>query len=269
MKANEDKPFYLKQLERTFENRVKMNPRYSLRAFSRDLGISAPRLSGVLNRKFGLSQASAEEICTTLRYDKKITEAFVTSVQAHHSRSPKTRKIAEMKIAGRKRVFDQLELDRFEVVSDWYHFALMELVRYANLTSEDSSEIAKQLKISNREAKSAISRLLCVGLLKIEDGFLMRTGSYFIGNQVPNLAIKSLNAQLIAKAAQAIHSQTIQERDLRTLTLAVSEKQMPEFTKLFDEFQTKVRNLAEKENEKTDVYAWTMQFYKLSERKES
>lgn len=97
---------------------------------------------------------------------------------------------------------------------------------------------------------------------------MIRSGSYIVGDQTPSQAIRLLNTQLIQKAATAIEGQTVQERNLRTLTLAISQNSIPEFDRLFDEFQRKVRNLAEKESKKTDVYAWTMQFYRLNERKE-
>lgn len=263
----DEKPYYLRQLERTFENRAKINPRYSLRAFARDLGFSAARLSGVLNQKFGLSRASAEELCAKLKYDAKVKEAFVISVQAHHERSPKARALAKMKLAGRRRVFDQLELDRFAVISEWYHFALMEFARYTKLKISDHRLIAKELGISLIEAKGAIERLLGVGLLKVEGERLVRTGSYFAGDQNPSPAIRAINTQLIQKALDSIHQQTIEERDLRTVTMAVSKNKMPEFNRLFDQFQKQVSALAASETQKTDVYAWTMQFYRLSERK--
>jgi uncharacterized protein (TIGR02147 family) len=258
-------PFHLKQLEKTFENRIKMNARYSLRAFARDLGISAPRLSGILNRKFGLSRAAAQAICKTLGYDAKTAETFIHSVEAHHHRSPKSRAVAQMKLAGRQRVFHQLELERFAAVSEWYHFALMELTRFADLAPNDAKAVAQELGISSIAAKTAIARLLELNLLKIENNFLKTTGSYLVGNHTPSAAIRALNTQLLGKASAAIENQSVTERDLRTLTLSITKAAMPEFTQLFNQFQKKVRDLAEKNSEKDAVYAWTMQFFKLSE----
>ena len=45
-----------------FEKRKQINSAYSLRAFARDLGISAPRLSQILNKKQGLSLNAAQNL---------------------------------------------------------------------------------------------------------------------------------------------------------------------------------------------------------------
>jgi hypothetical protein len=57
---------YRDLLKRELESRCGRNPRYSLRAFAKDLGLSAPRLSHVLNGRFGLSRAAAEAIADKL-----------------------------------------------------------------------------------------------------------------------------------------------------------------------------------------------------------
>lgn len=45
-----------------FEGRKSRNPGYSLRAFARDLGLAAPKLSEILRGKGGLSEASARRL---------------------------------------------------------------------------------------------------------------------------------------------------------------------------------------------------------------
>ena len=259
-------PFYLKQLERTFEQRTKNNPRYSLRAFAKDLGFSAPRLSGVFNRKFGLSVDAASRVCDVLKYDAKTTEFFVTSVQATHHRSEKLRHLAQAKIAGRKRVFQHLDSDQFSIIGDWFHYAIMELIRTESFSLNDARKISQRLGISLIESKNALDRLSRLDLIKETDGRLAPTGSFMVGSSVPNLAIQNLNRQLLKKAELSIQSQKISERDLRTLTVSMAPEQMSQFNKLFDDFQKKVSALAESNPNKTAVYAWTMQFFKLAER---
>ena len=171
-------PFYLKQLERTFEQRAKNNPRYSLRAFAKDLGFSAPRLSGVLNRKFGLSAEAASRVCKVLRYDAKTSDFFITSVQAVHHRSKNLRGIAQAKIAGRKRVFNQLDADQFSLISDWFHYAIMELIRTEPLAVSDTRRIANLLGISLIESKNALDRLLRLELIKEVEGKAFSAGKF-------------------------------------------------------------------------------------------
>ncbi len=54
-------------LKNELERRMNANPRYSLRAFARDLLTPASRLSEVLNGRRGLSEASADRIVRRLK----------------------------------------------------------------------------------------------------------------------------------------------------------------------------------------------------------
>ena len=50
-----------------FSKRKLRNETYSLRAFARDLGVSASRLSEILSGKLGISEKTAETIASKLR----------------------------------------------------------------------------------------------------------------------------------------------------------------------------------------------------------
>src|SRR2546430_13739191 len=53
---------YRRVLRKELESRCRTSPRYSLRAFARDLKISPSRLSEILSGKQGLSRAAARGI---------------------------------------------------------------------------------------------------------------------------------------------------------------------------------------------------------------
>ncbi len=59
-----DSPRSFLRLE--FERRLKRNPRYSLRAFARQIGLQPARLSYVLSGKHGLSRDAAALIASRL-----------------------------------------------------------------------------------------------------------------------------------------------------------------------------------------------------------
>ncbi len=63
------------------------NPRYSLRAFARDIGISPSRLSAILKGRQGLSESSASRIAAKLGWEGEAAERFVLMVLAADSRS--------------------------------------------------------------------------------------------------------------------------------------------------------------------------------------
>ena len=223
----------------------------------------------LFREKFGLSRASAKQVCEQLKYDAQTEALFLDSVDSHHHRSPKERESARIRLLNRRRIFNSLDLDLFSIIADSHHFAIMELLRIKELSEGDFKEIAESLGITSIEAKVAIERLLALKLIyKTETDRLSPSGSFLTKSQTPSSAIRKHHRQLIKKATDSIEAQEIDSRELRTLTLAIGREDLPEFSKLFDEFQKQVRNLAEKNQNKDGVYAWTMQFFDLIERKD-
>src|SRR5689334_15303008 len=86
-------------LRNELAERCRRNPRYSLRAFARDLGIEPARLSDVLNEKKGFSKTLALRLASRLGFSEKETERFVESVESLHARSKTARRIATERLA--------------------------------------------------------------------------------------------------------------------------------------------------------------------------
>jgi len=264
------KSLYRNYLARVFEERCQRNPRYSLRSFARDLEFSPPRLSGVLNGKFGLSRAAAEKIAKILPMNADERAWFCDSVEAEHARSPALRARALDRLESAKSSFQNLGADQFRVISDWYHFAILELTQIETYRRGDAAAMAKRLRITPHEVEQAIGRLLEFDLL-VEDaaGKLGITGSFFANAEgTPSDAIRSHQIQLLRRAEQAVHDQTVEEREIRSLTVALSPSQLVEFKRLIADFQKKVQARADVDpGPKTEVYALAIQLFRLTEKK--
>jgi plasmid maintenance system antidote protein VapI len=75
----EEKYVSLTILNETFSEKTKRNPNYSLRAFARDLKISASNLSTIFKGKKRLSSEQASRIALRLEFSKERFFEFVTS----------------------------------------------------------------------------------------------------------------------------------------------------------------------------------------------
>lgn len=78
---------YKQYLIDEFYRRLDRNDCYSLRAFSRDLGLRPAALSDIMNGRYGLSAASARKVASRLRFDDRKALFFVALVECRHSRS--------------------------------------------------------------------------------------------------------------------------------------------------------------------------------------
>jgi len=261
-------------LKAKFDERIRVNARYSLRAFARDLNIAPSRLSGVLSGTQGLSIESAEKLTRTLGFSDSETELFCQMVIASDARKKKDRLLARERLLLYDKYKDQfkaLSEDIFNIISAWQHFAILELTKLSNFRS-DSKWMAKRLNISCYEVDRAIERLVAHNLLETKNGSLVATNINITTTcDVPSDAIKNFNQQIFEKAKKAFVEQSPDERDFSTLTLAISKKDIPQLKKMIKTFRRSFNSEVEIKNSrsKDEIYSLSIQFFRLTQKDQS
>ena len=264
---------YADYLRQRLQERISANSRYSLRAFARDLGLNASKLSEVLNRKQGLSVESARKICAKLALSTEDTEYFCRLVEASDARSKRQRLAAQTAIEtlGRDESLRQIQDDTFKIISDWYHYALLSLTETSGFKS-DAVWIAKRLGITKLEVEEAIKRLERLELLEVSGTKIKSTGVQLTtASGLASESIRKFNRQVIEKSLQAIALQTVDEREIGTLTTSIHTDDLPAIKDLVRRQRRELnqfimaRNKIRKPNE---VYCLATQFFRLSSRVE-
>jgi len=259
-------------LQKELTNRCESNPRYSLRAFARDLKVSPSRLSEVLNRKQGLSRQAAAAITKTLGYGEEEAEYFCDLVSLKHARSVKEREDAKLRVFKydfeRDRDRDELyslQLDSFKIISDWYHLGIMELMKVKNF-KHDTKWISRRLGVQIIQIELAIERLVRVGLIKIEDGkFVAVQSNGWVPGGVPSSSIRKFHRQVLEKALVAMETQAVEERFFSTRLMTLNRSDLPEAFETITDFQKKFCVDREAESSKELLYCISMQLFKIVE----
>jgi uncharacterized protein (TIGR02147 family) len=256
---------YRHYLRDVLEDRSRRNQSYSLRAFARDLGMSAARLSEVLNHKKGLSVEAGSHIAEALGLNRKETQYLCDLVQLRHARSESARKIASARIKCQSvKEPKQLADDIFYVISEWYHFAILELTFIDGFKS-DVKWIARSLLISQAKAKLATNRLIRLGLLQKVKGTLVKTDKYLTTSDgIPSEAIRHLTRQLLQKAGDALEVQPIDDRDFSTVTMAIDKNRIPEAKRIIADCRRALIDLLESGCQ-TDLYCFSAQLFRISD----
>lgn len=253
-------------LNQEFERRKQMNSAYSLRAFARDLGLSAPRLSQVLNRKQGLSVEAAQNLLPKLKLSEDEKNWFCDSVGSLHSRSNKERTNFKERVKqhqSKERVYSDLQLEYFKVISDWYHFAILELT-YLNDFKYSYKWISEKLGITINEAKVAIKRLLDLELIREENGKLVDAFKFLAtGGDVPSLSLKKYHAQLMKKAHEALYEQPLNNREFSSNIISIKKDKVAEFKEKIRKFRKEIDEDMDTEG-KDAVYCLGIQFFELT-----
>jgi uncharacterized protein (TIGR02147 family) len=263
---------YREILKQRLEERCRANARYSLRAFARDLKIAPSRLSEILRGKQGLSKEFSEQIAQRMGMSEAEQKLFTSMVILTDARSKKERDIAKTLLSELESTQQKLLIlreDSFRIVEHWYHYALLELITTSGFKNSPLW-ISKRLGISVYEAENAIERLKRVGLLEEIDGELKMTHkSSMTMDDIPSESVRNNNKELLAKASEAITNQSIHEREIGTLTIAIDEKDLPEFKEMIRKFRSKVDQTAvakgtAKGSKLKHVYCLAIQFFRLS-----
>lgn len=80
------RPFYIKLLLNEIENRKEKNPRYSLRAFARYLGMGSSTLSRILSGQQELSHSACKNIIKKLKFNRDDCVLFIASIAEERKR---------------------------------------------------------------------------------------------------------------------------------------------------------------------------------------
>ncbi len=148
----------------------------------------------------------------------------------------------------------QLDDDSFELIKNWYHYAISQLTQVAEFR-EDLSWIARTLGITILTAKLAIERLERVGILaRDSDGNLYRTSATVLaGGNAHNLAIREYQRQILEKAITSLDINSIDERDITSIMIATNVENIDLVKEEIKKFRLRMAELLGN-GEKSRVY---------------
>jgi uncharacterized protein (TIGR02147 family) len=262
---------YRQYLTREFDRRCQRNSRYSLRAFARDLGLPASRLSEILRVQSGLSESAAEKLIPKLNIAGADAEFFKVMVAAEHSRSQIRRQQAQKRLQElqQNQEFPIFDSEKAKVIADWYHSAILELTDVHDFQS-DEAWLAKRLGLSLGTVQSAVQRLFQLGLLKkVGDRWLQTEQQLSFQSLVPNLEFKKHHLQMLEKAKMAIMDLGDDEREVSSLTFAIDSEQLPEFKKILRAIRKKLMSDASAKPTKDRVFGLSLHLFPVDQSTKS
>lgn len=224
------------------------NPSYSLRSFARRLGMNSGAISGILAGKRRISRKMAVRVCEKLMFSSEEISKLISD--SRETSGPLSYKI--------------LPTDQFRLISDWYHFAILSLVKTKNFQT-DEEWIASRLMITKSEVRAAVERLVRLGLLKKnQSGKWVRTVSHISSTDgVSSTAVRRAHANDLDLARRSLDEDSMERRDFTALTLAMDPRKMLEVRKRIRAFQDELSRFVEM-GPTSEVYKLTMQFFPIT-----
>lgn len=228
-----------------FLRRCKNNPSYSLRSFARQIGVDASLLSKVIR---GQRQPSIELI--------KCVGPLI---------GLRPQQVSKLLKGNEDVAYSRVSDDIFLVISDWFHFAILELIKTKCFES-DPAWIAQRLSIHNAEVLSAVERLERLGFIEIKNGklSLKAQNNTWANNEMTSAARKTLQKQLATKAKDAIDNVPFELRESGSLTIATPRNLIPEVKKKIQAFRREIDEFIEAQESPDEVYQLVVSFYPLT-----
>jgi uncharacterized protein (TIGR02147 family) len=241
-----------------FERRRKLNGSYSLRAFAKRLVVSPAQLSQLMSGKRPLSSKMASRIAEKL--------ALSPSERRTVFQSLVRQKLGEMGSwhSDDESLRRSLEEERFRVISDWYHFAMLSLFEIPG-ARVDPKWIAKQLGIQPLEAAQALRRLQQLGLVKVNGRKVtLEQRAVDVNPQQRSAAVRRFHQQVMALASQRIETAPIEVRDFRAVCLAIDKRKLEKARGKIQKFFRELADELESGN-KQEVYLFSTQLFPVKE----
>ena len=251
-------------LSAEYAMRAEQNPAYSMRAFARDLGLSKSHLNDVINSKRGISATSAAEIAKALDLDGLETTCLIALAEKDFGRTQKKRDASASKLEKlrSRSQASQLSIERFKIISDWFHLAILELSRLTEFHL-DPTYVSRVLGISRETAASAIDRMVSAGFAEVRGGNLITADIMHVASDAPSDAVRSFHRQIIDKARTSIEEQDLDRRLLSTHLNAVAKADLPRARSKILEFTEQFNEEFGSTSSPDRLYALSIQFFDL------
>ncbi len=257
-----------------YEAKRRANPRYSLRAWTRQLGFKNPSLiSQICKGERRLSLKIAQQIAATSGFGEKEGRYLELLVLRDKARLPGERALYEDLLRshlpeGRTQVFP---VDRFRLIADWQNLAILEMLALRD-AGGDVGWFARRLggKVTHAAVELALKRMERLGLVcRAPNGRWKRSRGEVVSIEpaAMNLAIQSHHAQMLARATEALPALTLDQREFRSTTLSIRKSSLPELRKLLTDFHQAALNFAV-ESDGDETFQLNTQLFQLTQNPE-
>lgn len=244
-----------------FKKRNRRNPRYSVRAFARDLGISQSNASLLIRGRSGLSRVKAQTLGEKLGFKGEDLLYFVDLSVSECSKHSETRKEAALRLRQYNSRFNTIGIELARAISSWQTLVTIELFQiYQKKTSVEM--ISKALQMSDLKVRSILRNLRHLNILK---GHKILTDFMALPDGAADAEIYRFHIEMLQKAASVVYDPKVKEKNISTAVIRMRKSDFDWAVKEFRQFRRTLSAKLESGNGHDSVFCISTPFFRLDQ----
>ena len=243
---------------------------FSYRYMASRIGIDPGYLAKLLQGKVHLGESSIEPTIKLLHLEGKAAAYFLQLVTFGKARSDRQiseefEKLMSLKGVGAR----TLDEDRFAFYQSWVHSAVRSLIGIRPFRG-DFADLARRLSppVSEEQARESVELLERLELIrKDEDGTWELTERFVTtGDGWRSQAVRTFQGQTMELARESLARHVPEKRDISTVTVTLSQEDMPELRERIAQFRQDILRMARESRRQDSVYQLNIQLFPLTEQ---
>ena len=256
-----------------YAEKKKAKATFSYRYMAGKVGLHATHLMRVFQKQRHLVEESIGPFITLCGFNDREAAYFAALVAYNKSRSDQQKRLAWERLLKSMSVETRaLAADQYELFQHWYYGAVRVLLSFHAFRG-DFQDLGSRLSppISATEARKAVRLLEKLGLIakqedgayKLSDQFISTDGGW------KTLAVRQFQKETLRLAGESLERHEKGERDISTVTVAVSRKQLPELKERIAEFRKSLLGMVKESPDYDEVYQFNVQLFPLTRNTEN
>ncbi|MBN1759136.1 MAG: TIGR02147 family protein [Chitinispirillaceae bacterium] len=259
---------YQEYLRDYYEEKKRDNPFMSYRYLGNHLRLDPGFLLKVLQGKLHLSERSLPKLCSFFKFNERESRYFELLVRYNKAKSTAEIKLYFEKLMTlRDSRSHPMEEWQYAFYQKWYHSAIHALLLIHEFNGS-FKRLASLLSppITARQAQESIRLLMKTGLVTLDADGIYRSTDAFVttGDKWRGAAIHNYQKETITLSAEALDLHPKELRDISTITVALSAKDLPEIRERIRQFRQSIMTL-DNENAPDTVFQVNIQVFPVTQ----
>lgn len=258
-----------------YQQKKKASPRWNYAVWARQLKVKSPStLIMILNGQRHPGPALVQSLIRFLKLSEDEADQFQDLVRLQKAKADPEMTIFLLEKLRKRRPnagFRLLEPNEFYAISNWYYYAIREMVRLPEF-KEDANWISEQLlfHVTPRKARMAIETMLRLNLLgRNESGKLFITSKHLdTSRDIADEGLKRYHEETLLNARESVRRVEVSRREISGGCFAIRTADLPEAKKRIAKFQRELCDLLEMP-EPDAVYQLEISLFPLSKKMEA